>query len=52
MAGFRNRLIHFYHEVSADELYDIVRHHRQELEQFARCLERVLQDPNRFGLRI
>ena len=23
MAGYRNRMVHFYHEVSADELYQL-----------------------------
>jgi len=50
MAGYRNRLIHFYHEVAVDELYEIVRHHRQDLERFARCVEEILKAPERFGL--
>src|SRR5690625_875667 len=40
MAGYRNRLVHFYHEVSADELYDIVVHHRKDLTT---CAHLILQ---------
>lgn len=38
MAGYRNRLVHFYHEVSADELYEIVTHHRKDLTTCARLI--------------
>lgn len=34
MAGYRNRLIHFYHEVSDKELYRIVRDHLHDLKEF------------------
>lgn len=40
MAGYRNRLVHFYHEVSADELYDIVVNHRKDLTT---CALHILQ---------
>lgn len=33
MAGYRNRMVHFYHEVSAEELYDIRVRHLQDIEQ-------------------
>ena len=31
MAGYRNRMVHFYHEISADELYDLCQNHLGEL---------------------
>jgi uncharacterized protein YutE (UPF0331/DUF86 family) len=31
MAGYRNRLTHFYHEVSAKELYDISAHRASDI---------------------
>lgn len=31
LAGYRNRMVHFYHEVTADELYDICAHHLDDL---------------------
>lgn len=36
MAGYRNRLIHFYHEVSDTELYVIVRDHLNDVEEFVK----------------
>lgn len=38
MAGYRNRLVHFYNQVSADELYDIVVNHRKDLTTCARLI--------------
>ena len=40
MAGYRNRLVHFYHEVSPEELYVILTERRHDLEQ---VLEALLQ---------
>jgi len=31
MAGYRNRMVHFYHEISAEELYDICINHLDEI---------------------
>ncbi len=36
MAGYRNRLIHFYHEVSDTELYVILRDHLSDMEEFVK----------------
>lgn len=35
MARYRNRMVHFYDEVSSSELYDICRHRLQDVEQLA-----------------
>lgn len=43
MAGYRNRLVHFYHEVSVDELYEIVRDHRSDLLAFVRQVAAYLE---------
>jgi uncharacterized protein YutE (UPF0331/DUF86 family) len=32
MAGYRNRMVHFYHEISPEELYDICVHHLDEIQ--------------------
>ena len=31
MAGYRNRMVHFYHEISPDELHDLCQNHLAEL---------------------
>jgi uncharacterized protein YutE (UPF0331/DUF86 family) len=33
MAGYRNRMVHFYREIQPDELYEICRYHTHELER-------------------
>jgi uncharacterized protein YutE (UPF0331/DUF86 family) len=38
IAGYRNRLIHHYDEVTAEELFTIVREHLDELDAVAREL--------------
>lgn len=38
MAGYRNRLVHFYHEVSVDELRQVVVRHRDDLRAFVRWI--------------
>jgi len=35
LAGYRNRLVHFYHEVDAEELYDVCGQHLTDLERMA-----------------
>lgn len=32
MAGYRNRLVHFYEEVTPDELYELLKHHVDDIE--------------------
>lgn len=43
MAGYRNRLVHFYHEVTMDELYEIILHHRDDLLRFTRQIVSFLE---------
>ncbi|HDN17758.1 MAG TPA: DUF86 domain-containing protein, partial [Candidatus Bathyarchaeota archaeon] len=31
MAGYRNRMTHFYHEITSEELYNICRDHLDEI---------------------
>lgn len=39
MAGYRNRLTHLYHEVSADELHQVISRHRHDLLRVVEALE-------------
>ncbi len=34
MAGYRNRMVHLYHEVSSEEIYNILRNHISDIERF------------------
>lgn len=38
LAGYRNRLVHFYHDVGADELYEISAFHLGDVEAIANSL--------------
>jgi len=38
LAGYRNRLVHFYHDVSADELFEICASHLGDVEKIANVL--------------
>ncbi len=52
MAGYRNRLVHFYDEVTPSELYDIIQNQLQDLEVFAKALHSIVTNPKRIGLTI
>lgn len=43
LAGYRNRLIHFYHEVSTDELYQICAHQLGDLERITNAYRNWLK---------
>lgn len=38
LAGYRNRLVHFYHEVSDEELYEICIHHEADIEHLLQAI--------------
>ncbi len=44
LAGYRNRLVHFYHEVSAEELYEICAHQLGDLETILDAYRRWLRE--------
>lgn len=42
IAGYRNRLVHFYHEVSEDELFQILKENLSDIEQFVKEIKKFL----------
>lgn len=47
LAGYRNRLVHFYHDVSADELFEICASHLGDVEQIINTLRSwLVSNPN------
>jgi uncharacterized protein YutE (UPF0331/DUF86 family) len=44
LAGYRNRLVHFYHEVSPEELYEVCAHRLGDLEVIADAYRRWLKE--------
>ncbi len=52
MAGYRNRLTHFYAEIRAEELYKIIQSDLEDFEVFLKAVKKVLEQPEKFGLKI
>ena len=43
MAGYRNRLVHFYHEISDEELHTILNNNLSDVEAFVKEIKRFIQ---------
>ena len=43
MAGYRNRLVHFYHEISDRELYAILNNNLSDVEAFVKEIKRFIE---------
>jgi uncharacterized protein YutE (UPF0331/DUF86 family) len=52
MAGYRNRLVHFYSEVTPEELYSVIKNHLKDVDTFCKAIKLVLSSPKKFGLSI
>ena len=52
MAGYRNRMVHFYDEVTPRELYGIITNNLGDLEEFAAAAVAAIENPARFDLTV
>ena len=52
MAGYRNRLVHFYAEIDAEELYNILHNNLGDFDVFLSAVKQVLEHPEKFNLMI
>lgn len=52
MFDYRNRVVHFYAEISPEEYYKIIHEHLGDIEEFLRAIKRVVEHPEQFGLTI
>ncbi len=52
MAGYRNRLTHFYAEITPHELYGILQRHLDDFEVFLRAVKNLLEHAEQFGLTV
>ncbi|TAK67453.1 MAG: DUF86 domain-containing protein [Bacteroidetes bacterium] len=52
MAGYRNRLTHFYADVTADEIYSILKMHLDDFDVFLEEVRNVMEHPDQFGFTI
>lgn len=52
MAGYRNRLTHFYADVTPEEIHKIVNEDLADVEVFLASIKKVLNEPRKFGLSL
>lgn len=50
MAGYRNRLVHFYAEISSKEIYNIINHNLDDFDIFLKAVKNVLENPKKYGI--
>jgi uncharacterized protein YutE (UPF0331/DUF86 family) len=44
MAGYRNRMVHLYHEISSEEIYEIIKGHLSDIERFVNEISGFIED--------
>ena len=52
MAGYRNRIVHFYAEIIPEELYGIINNDLGDFEIFLKAVKNVLEHPEKFDLTV
>lgn len=52
MANYRNRLVHFYAEVTPEEVYRIIQNDLGDFYIFLAAVKKVLENPENFGLEV
>lgn len=52
MAGYRNRLTHFYADITPAEIREIIHHHTADIDVFLRAVKELLADPARFNFEL
>ena len=52
MAGYRNRLTHFYAEITPAEMYQIIHTRLDDFTTFLSAIKLVLEHPERFNLTV
>ncbi len=52
MAGYRNRLIHFYSEISIEEIFNIIKFELTDFQEFSMYIKRIIVNPEDFGFTV
>lgn len=52
MAGFRNRMVHFYQEITKEELYKIICQDLDDLEKFCHHIKKLIEKPDKFDFKV
>lgn len=50
MAGYRNRMVHFYGEITEQEIYHIIQEELEDFYTFCALVNKILKDPSKFNL--
>lgn len=50
MAGYRNRMVHFYGEITEEEIYNIIQEELEDFDVFCGYIEKILKNPSKFNL--
>lgn len=52
MAGYRNRMVHFYGEITEKEIYHIIQEELADLHTFCAYVEKILREPSEYNLLV
>lgn len=52
MAGYRNRMVHFYSEITEKEMYNIIRENLKDFEKFCGYINKLIVNPKKYGMEI
>lgn len=52
MAGYRNRMVHFYGEITKEELYNIIQEDLDDISKFLDYISALLRNPSIYGLTV
>jgi uncharacterized protein YutE (UPF0331/DUF86 family) len=52
MAGYRNRMVHFYGEITEKEIYNIIQEELQDFYTFLAYIHAILRNPEKYKLFI
>lgn len=52
MAKYRNRIVHFYAQITPEEYYGIIKNNLGDFDMFLAAVKKVLEHPGQFGLGV
>ena len=52
MAGYRNRLTHFYADISPKEIYNILQNNLDDFDKYLKMIKELMEHPEKFGLEV
>ena len=50
LAGYRNRLVHVYWEITPEELYTVINQHLKDLIEFCKYYQAIFENLKKYGL--